>query len=147
MDNQGFVGFGYYNVVIEENRVARSFNLSYRCFHWGVNFLRVLKGIVHQFWIYNICFVALPKKHFLWKVHLAKTTLTRNNWEKRVHKVTPTEDYYIYYIYNTDWLCAPFFLNYFESEWFYRDEPFIKYVSFGWARKKCYIFKIGEQSL
>ena len=62
-------------------------------------------------------------------------------------KVSPTEYYYIYYIYNTDWLCAPFFLNYFESEWFYRDEPFTKNVSFGGARKKSYIFKIGEQSL
>ena len=84
------------------------------------------------------------KKHFLWKVHLDKTTLTRNNWENRVLKVSPTEYCYIYYVYNTDWLCAPFFLNYFESEWFYRDEPFIKNVSFGGARKKCYIFKIGE---
>ena len=37
--------------------------------------------------------------------------------------------------------------NYFESEWFYRDEPFIKNVSFGGARKKCYVFKICEQSL
>ena len=50
------------------------------------------------------------KKHFLWKVHLDKTTLTRNIWEKRVHKASPTEDYYIYYIlYNTGWLSIPFF--------------------------------------
>ena len=37
--------------------------------------------------------------------------------------------------------------NYFESELFFRDRPFIKNVSFGGAWKKCYIFKIGEQSL
>ena len=43
----------------------------------------VIKGIVHQFWIYNIFFVPYRKKHFLWKVHLDKTTLTRNNWEKK----------------------------------------------------------------
>ena len=118
----------------------------YPCFIKG-RIVRFVKGIVHQFWIYNIFFVPHRKKHFLWKVHLDKTTLTRNNWEKRVHKVSP---FYIYDIYNStrsDWLCAPYFLNYFESEWFYRDEPFIKNVSFGGARKKCYIFKIGEQSL
>ena len=61
-----------------------------------------LKGIIHQFWIYNIFFVPHRKKHFLWKVHLDKTTLTRKNWEKRMHKVSPTKYYYIYYIYNTD---------------------------------------------
>ena len=30
---------------------------------------------------------------------------------------------------------------------FYRDGPFIKNVSFVGTRKKCYIFKISEQSL
>ena len=74
--------------------------------------------------------------------HLDRTTLIRNNWGNRVLKGSPTEYYYIYYIYNTDWLCAPFFLNYFESEWFFRDEPFIKNVSFGGAQKKYYIFKL-----
>ena len=54
-----------------------------------------------------------------------------------MHKVSPTNYYYIYYICNTDWLCAPFFLNYLESEWFYRDEPFIKNVSFVETWKKC----------
>ena len=42
----------------------------------------IFKGIAHQFWIYNIFFVSQRKKHFLWKVHLNKTTLTRYNWEK-----------------------------------------------------------------
>ena len=39
------------------------------------------------------------------------------------------------------------FLNYFESELLYGDEPSIKNVSFVGARKKCDIFKISEQSL
>ena len=48
-----------------------------------------------------------------------------------VHKVSPC---YIYNIFNStqsDWLWAPYFLNYFESKLFYRDAPFIeKKVSF-----------------
>ena len=44
-----------------------------------------------------------------------------------------------------DWLWAPYFLNYFESELFCQDEPFIKNDSFVETRTKCYIFKIGEQ--
>ena len=83
------------------------------------------KGIVHQFWIYKVFFVSQQKKWFLWKVHLDKTTLTRNNWEKWCSKYC-----YVYYIYNTDWLWAPYFLNYFNSELFYRDGPIIKNVSF-----------------
>ena len=35
-----------------------------------------------------------------------KTNLTRNNSEKRVHKVDPTE---LFCIYNADWFCGPFF--------------------------------------
>ena len=45
-----------------------------------------------------------------------------------VLKVSPC---YIYNIYNStrsDWLWAPYFLNYFESELFYRYGPFIKHV-------------------
>ena len=42
----------------------------------------LLKGTVHQFWIYNIFLVSQQKKHFLYWVHLDKTTLTRSNWEK-----------------------------------------------------------------
>ena len=38
-------------------------------------------------------------------------------------------------------------LNYFESKLFYRDGPFTKNVSFVGARKKCYIFENGEQTL
>ena len=58
--------------------------------HW-VGLTIILKAIVHQLWIYNIFVVSQRKKHFLWKVHLDKTTLTRNNWENRVLKVSPTE--------------------------------------------------------
>ena len=53
------------------------------------------------------------KKHFSWEVDLVKTTLTRNNWENRLLKFSPTEycyKYIIIYKYNTDWLWASFFL-------------------------------------
>ena len=63
----------------------------------------LLKGIVHQFWIYNIFLVSQQKKHILHKVHFNKTTLTRNNLEKRVLKVSPTKYFYVYlYITRTD---------------------------------------------
>ena len=103
---------------------------------WCRNF----KGIVHQFWIYNIFSVFQQKKHFLWKVHLDKTTITRNNWESRVLKVSLTKYCYIHCIYNTDWLWAPYFLNYFESELFYRDGPFIKNISSAETRQNFYIY-------
>ena len=48
----------------------------------------------------------------------------------------------MYYIYNStqsDWLWAPYFLNYFESDLFYRDGPFIKNVSFVETQKMLYI--------
>ena len=52
-----------------------------------------------------------------------------------VLKVSPC---YIYNIYNStrsDWLWAPYFLNYFESELFYWDGPFTKSF-FRWGTKK-----------
>ena len=61
-----------------------------------------------------------------------------------VLKVSPT-DYccrYILHITQTD-----HFHNYFVLELFYRDGPLLTNVSFVGTRKKCYIFKIGEQSL
>ena len=70
---------------------------------------QVLEGIVYQFWMNNIFVVSQQKKHFLWKVYLDETTLTQNNGENRVLKVSPTKFCYIYYIYNTEWLWAPFF--------------------------------------
>ena len=103
---------------------------------------KIAEGIVHQFWIYNIFFVSQQKKHFLWKVHLDEIPLTRNNGENRVLKVSPTEYCYIYRR-----TLSTIFLNYFASQLFYRDGPFIINVSFVETRKKCYIFKIGEQSL
>ena len=68
-----------------------------------------LKGIVHQFWIYKKNFRVSTKTAFFIEVHLDKTTLTRNDWENRVLKVSPSEYCYIYYIYKTDRLWAPFF--------------------------------------
>ena len=45
---------------------------------------------------------------------------------------------YIQYIkqYSVGLTLSTYFLNYFESEWFYQDEPFIKNVSSIGARKK-----------
>ena len=63
--------------------------------------LLIFKGIVHQFWIYNSFFVSQQNEHFLWKVHLDKTTLTRINKESNLFKVSPTEFCYIYYMYIT----------------------------------------------
>ena len=92
------------NIHLFPRTCIRSFEINV----WGP--IVSLKGsIVHQFWIYKIFFVSQQKKHFLWKVHLDETTLTRNNWENRVLKVSPTEYCYIYNIYNTDWLWAPFY--------------------------------------
>ena len=74
-----------------------------------------------------------------------KTTLIRNNWEKGCTKSVRVIYVYIYNIYSStrsDRLCAPSFLNYFESEWFYRDGPFTKNVSFGGARKNVIYSKL-----
>ena len=52
---------------------------------WCINPYRwpgQLKGIVHRFWMNNIFIVPQREKHFSWKVHLDKTTLTQNNREK-----------------------------------------------------------------
>ena len=46
-----------------------------------------------------------------------------------------------------DWFWAPYILNHFESELFYQGGPSIKNVSVVEAQNKCYIFKIGEQTL
>ena len=49
------------------------------------------------------------------------------------------------YVYNStrsDWLWAPYFLNYFKSELFYRDGPFTKNVSFVGARKNVIFSKL-----
>ena len=62
--------------------------------------------------------------------HIIKSNLVP--W-KMVLKFSPC------YIYNIT--------EYFESELFYRDGPFIINVPFVGTREKCYIFKIGEQSL
>ena len=85
------------------------------------------------------------KKHSLQKVHLDNTTLKEKNEKigcsKSVQPSTVNN-----YIYNTDWLWAPYFLNYFGSEMFYWDEPLKKNIFFVETQRKCYIFKIGELS-
>ena len=51
--------------------------------------------------------------------------------------------YHIYvYVSYMDWLWAPFFLNYFEPELFYRNVPFIKKCFFCWDTKKLIYSKL-----
>ena len=99
----------------------------------------LLTGIV-QFWIYNI-FHVLTKETFLWKIHLDNTTPTRNNWGKWWSKS-------IRVIYMSDWLWVSHFLDYFESELYYLDGPFIKKkVSFVGTRKKMLYSKLVNNSI
>ena len=101
----------------------------------GLSFFHhLIKRIVHQFWIFNIFFIPLEKKHFLWKVHLDKTTLTQNNWEIRVLKVSLTEYCYIYYIARTDFehnISQLFRVSVVLSRWTFHKKCF-----FCWGKKK-----------
>ena len=56
--------------------------------------------------------------------------------------VQPSTVIYIIHVYNTDWLWAPFWVTVVSSRW-----TFHKIHFFVDIRKKCYIFKTGEQSL
>ena len=120
----------------------------YRVNHQVLKHIVSLKGLFTNF--EYITFFSYPtERNIFYKWFISIKPL----WLEIIQKKGCTKlvrDICIYNIYNSTrsyWLCAPSFLNYFESEWFYRDELFIKNVSFGGARKKCYIFKIGEQSL
>ena len=89
-----------------------------------------IKGIVHQIWINNIFSVSQQNRH-LYKVHQLWLGMIEKNGAQSQSVL------YIYSIYNSTWsvwLWAPYFLNYFESELFYRD-PFMKNVSFVKTRK------------
>ena len=67
--------------------------------YWSIS----LKGLFTNFEYITFFFVSKQKKHFLCKVHVSKRTLTRNNLEKRVLKVSPTKYFYVYlYITRTD---------------------------------------------
>ena len=59
-------------------------------------------------YIEYITFFSCPNKRniFCERSISIKKTLTRNNWENGMLKVSPTE---YCYIYNKDWLWAPFF--------------------------------------
>ena len=69
-----------------------------RCIQLGI---LTLKGLFTNFEYIKNFSCPTERNIFYEKVHLDKTTLTRNNWENRVHKVSPTEYYHIYYSYNT----------------------------------------------
>ena len=102
---------------------------------------RFLKGFFTNF-EYITFFVSQQNKHSLYKVHLDKTTLIRNNLEKWCS--TSVRVIYIIYITvlgRTDFEHSIFSII--ESELFYRHEPLIKNVSFVETREKCYIFEIG----
>ena len=76
--------------------------------------LNILKGIFHQFWVYNIFFVPLRKKHFLWRFILIKQL-----WLEIIEKIVcsksvrPSTVIYIIYITWTDFKHHS--LNYFKS--------------------------------
>jgi len=92
--------------------------------------------------------VSKTKGTCLKKVHLYETTLTRTNWENRVRSTKSVRVSILYrYITRTD----------FERNFYHqlsrvrvvlsiKDLQF-KLVSFVETLIKCYIFKIGEQSL
>ena len=113
----------------------------------------LIKGIVHQFWIYIKFFSCVNERNIFYKRSISIKQL----WLEIIEKIgcsksvrPSTVTNYVYNMYNStrsDWRWAPYFLNYFESGLFYWGRPFIKDVSFIETRKKCYIFKIGEQSL
>ena len=92
-----------------------------------------------NFVIYNILLRDNKRSTILWKVHLEKTTLTRSNWEKgSVKSIQPSTDilyYYIIYKTQIDFadLCSQLLVRVVFSRWAFHN--------------KCYIFKIGEQSL
>ena len=128
----------------------------FRKYSWKINYNLVifhkyyhirnisLKGLFTNF--EYITFFSYPTKR---NIFCKRSISIRPLWldiieEKRVHKVNPTEYYYIYCIYNTDCHWAPFFSIISSQELFYRDEPFIKSVSFVGTRKKFYIFKMNN---
>ena len=75
-----------------------------------------------------------------------KPLLTRNNWKKRVPKVSPC--IYIIYIIvlGRTAFVHPLF-PIISSQSCFIEMDLLQKVSLGGERKKCYIFKIGEQSL
>ena len=142
---------GQYIIFINTNR---KLCISFQCVYdaWLVTSYATrqrvgLNGIVHQFSIYNIFFVS-QQKNFFYKMPISiKQLWLGDNWVNRVLKVSPTENCYINIIYIT----RTYFEHHFSqlswvriilSRW-----TFHKYVSFSVARKKCYILKIGGQSL
>ena len=106
-----------------------------------------LKGLFTNF--EYITFFSCPtERNIFYKRFISIKPLWLEIIEKRgcTKSVRPSTVIYIIYITRTDFV-HPFFSIISSQSGFYRDEPFIKNVSFGGARKKCYVFKIGEQSL
>ena len=104
-----------------------------------------LKGLFTNFKC--ITFIScINKRNIFHKRFISiKRARTRNNWENGAQSQSV-----LYIIYNStrsDWLWAPYFLNNFESELFYPDGTYMNNFSFVETQEKCYIFKIGEQSL
>ena len=119
-------------LILYKLRAINTFKIHLKC---------LLKWIVHQFWIYNI-FLVNHERNIFYK----RSTSIKQLWLEIIEKigcsksVQPSTVIYIIYKVRTDF--EHHFLNYIESELFYWDEPFTKNVSFGGARKKCYIFKL-----
>jgi len=82
--------------------------------------------------------LGLTKETFLWPIS------KRQLWLDIIEKIGCSESVQpsalIYYVYNTDWLWAPYFHNYFESELFFLKWAFHKECFFHWEAKKIVIY-------
>ena len=97
----------------------------------------LLKGLFTNF-EYKTFFPCPNKRNIFCERFILKKQLTLEIIEKIGCLVSPTEYCYIYYIYNTNWLChfEHLFLNYFGSEFFLSRWTLYKKCFFRWGTKK-----------
>ena len=96
----------------------------------------IIKAIVHQFWIYNIFLCPNRKIFFIKGPPRKNNNSDSKQLRKMVPKVSPCYIYNIYKSTRSDWLWAPYFLNYFESELFLSRWTFYKKCFFCWDTKE-----------
>lgn len=112
------------------------------------------KGIIHQFWIYNI-FCASTIETLFYK----KPILKKQLWLRIIEKTGCSKWIRVINIINIIMvlprlgsLWAPYFLKHFQSEFFFRDGPIIKIVyliktqnNFIYSKLMNNPFKLGAQ--